>query len=474
MTRAAGRRKSRAADRGRLGLLLLVLAVAGIAVPTAAAAPPAQVQYALGAPDSGGDQARGGAPTGDAGGGDERPVTVILGSLDNEEVILLLSLILILTAIAAVFALRRGRLGHPRRTAVLGLAALTLTAILAISLPAGGAGKRPPRVPGLWYGMSTQSLVSQADHNRMKQNGVDSVRVGIPWNAIEQSPGNYNFDVTDPYVERVARARMEIFPFMGATPEFYGEDCSGGDCFRSLPAQNGRQLSAWKNMLRELIRRYGRRGSFWRENPGVPKRPITSVQIWNETNFIFFTAQRSPALYGKLVKASNSALASVDPKVKVILSGLFAHPKPSQGPQAVTFLNRLYNVRGIKAAFDGVSLHPYAKDASDLRPDINSIRRVMRRRGDARTPLYLTELGWGSGRGTAFEKGVAGQVRELTQAYNLLRQMQRSARLVRTFWYAWDDLPNSCNFCDTTGLVTVEGNGKPALNRFRAFAKNRR
>ncbi len=329
-----------------LGLTLLALA---IAVPTAAAAPPAQVQYGLGAPDSGGDLGRGESPNGDSGGGSERPASVVIGSLDNEEVIFLLSLILILTAIAAVFAVRRRRVTG--RTAVLGLAALTLTAVLAISLPAGGAGKRAPRVPGLWYGMSTQTLLSQADHNRMKNNGVDSVRVGIPWNAIEQSPGNYNFDVTDPYVERVARARMEIFPFMGATPEFYGEDCTGGDCFRSLPAQNGRQLRAWKDMLRELIRRYGRNGSFWRENRGVPKRPITSVQIWNETNFIFFTEQRSPSLYGKLVKASNSALASVDPKVKVILSGLFAHPKPSQGPQAVTFLNRLYNVRGIKGAF---------------------------------------------------------------------------------------------------------------------------
>lgn len=460
-----------------LAVAALALAAGAVATATALADPPARVQYELAAPDSGGVQGRGESPSGDSGGSSERPASVAIGSLDNQEVTLLLSLILILTVVTAVFAFRSRRLSHPRQTVALGLAGLTLTALLAIALPAGGAGSRAPKVPGLFYGMSGQTLLPQSEHNRMKSNGVDSVRIGLSWNAIEPAPGVYDFSSSDPYVERAARARMDIFPFLGATPDFYGEDCTPGplgDCFRSLPAQNGRQLSAWKNVLRAIMRRYGQRGSFWRENPGVPKLPFRSMQIWNEANFVFFTEQRSPSLYGKLVKASNSALASVDPKTKVILAGLFGHPKRPQGLQAADFLDKLYRVKGINGAFDGVALHPYAKDASDLKPDVSAIRRVMRRHGDAKTGLYLTEFGWGSARDTAFEKGIQGQVRELTQAYTLLRKMQRSALIQRTYWFAWNDLSNNCNFCDSTGLVRENFSAKPALARFKAFARNKR
>jgi hypothetical protein len=449
--------------------LLLVLASPGIG--SALGDAPAQVQYGLSVPDSGGYGDSAGSPDPDVGG-DKRPAVALLGSVENKEVILLLLVILTLTALAAFLAFRAGRLGRSRRTVMLAVAGLAATALLIAVLPAGGASKRgAPRVPGLFYGMSGQTLMPQSEHNRMKQNGVDSVRLGLSWNVIEPSPGVYSFTSTDPYVERAARARLDIFPFLGATPTFYGVNCDASNCFRNLPAQNSQQLNAWKNVVRAIWGRYGPRGSFWAQNPGVPKRPFRSLQPWNESNFKFFTEQRSPQLYGKLVKATDQALRGVDRGAKVILAGLFAHPKRPQGPQATTFLNGLYRVPGIKNAFEGVSLHPYAKDASDLRPDINAIRRVMKRHGDARTGLYLTEFGWGSGTDTAFEKGIRGQVRELAQAYTILRQMQRSARIQRTYWFAWNDLSGNCNFCDSAGLVREDFSAKPALGRFRSIAK---
>jgi hypothetical protein len=446
-----------------VALALLAAAPAGVA----AAASPAAIQYEL-APETSdpgpGDGDSGGSALGYA---EERPAGVALDSFDNEEVIFLLALILILTAVLIGLAWRSRRLANRRRALLLALAALAGTALLVAALPAGGVDRRAPRVPKVFYGMLPQTERPLSEYRTMKRGGVDSVRFAVPWDQVERSPGQFNFSYPDSVIGKVSRAGLEAFLVLNATPSFYGDD------FRTLPVQNGRQRAAWTRFVRAIVNRYGPRGRYWATHRGVPRRPVRIIQAWNEENFIFFTEPRSPTLYAQLVKLTSRAAGR---GVRVVLGGLFAHPiRRSQGPDATVFLNRLYRVRGIKQHFGGVALHPYARDASDLRPDIRAIRRVMRRHGDARTPFYLTEIGWGSARDTAFEKGPRGQVRELTQAFNIVRRMQDSARIKRVFWFSWEDVVGSCNFCDSTGLWTVNAaSPKPSWFRFRAFALNRR
>ena len=455
-----------------LGVAALVLLAALFWTAPASAKPPASAQYELSAPVGGTPSGAGQDPTA-TDPSSERPADVAMSSLDNEEVVLLIALILIVTAAAVAFALGHRRLPRPRRVFALVLAGLTGTALLVAVLPAGGAGTKPPSVPAVWYGMIPQLERPAADYKRMKGIGVDSVRFPMPWDSIETSKGNYDFSLIDRYVERVARAGLEIFPAVNATPIFYGTNCTPDTCFRTLP-QTQQQLNAWSDVLKAIVRRYGSQGTFWAQNPNIPKHPVRFLQAWNEENFSFFTEPRSPSAYGKLVKVSARAVRSVDPKVKIVLGGLFAHPKASLGTQATTFLNNLYKVKGIKGSFDGVALHPYAKDASHLSTDVNQIRRVMKRHGDSRTGFYITEMGWGSGHDTAFEKGLQGQSRELAQAFTLLRKMRASAHIQRVFWYSWEDINNSCNFCDSTGLIRTNGSAKPAYGTYRAFALNKR
>ena len=351
--------------------------------------------------------------------------------------------------------------------------ALVVASLIAVSAPHARAVPSPAEIPAVFYGMLPQLERPQEDYFEMKRGGVDTVRFPIPWSAVEQHPGQYDFSLIDRYVERVARARMQIFPVLNATPAFYGVNCSPADCFRSLPSQTAQQKVAWKAFVGAVVDRYGPGGSFWAQHPDVPRRAIRIYQIWNEENFFFFTEPRSPRLYAELVKISHAVIKGRDPGARIILGGLFAHPKSSLGWPGKAFLEALYRVKGInvKARTDGVALHPYATDAAELRPDINSIRRVMKQNGDGRKPLYLTEIGWGDARDTAFEKGPKGQVRELNQAYHLLRRMQRRARIRSVFWFSWEDVANSCNFCESTGLWTEDAAApKPAWFRFRAFA----
>jgi RTX calcium-binding nonapeptide repeat (4 copies) len=366
-------------------------------------------------------------------------------------------------AMVPCFVIATTRTGEWRRPLL--LAGLIL-ALVQVAAPPPSAKAAPLQAPQIFWGVSPQLERPQEEYFRMKRGGVDSVRFPIPWDAVERQRGVYDFALIDRYVTRAATAGLEVFPAINAPPPFYGGD------FRTLPVQTAEQRAGWERLLRALVRRYGPGGAFWTENPQIPPQPVWQWQIWNEANFFYFTEPRSPSLYGELVKISHRVITAEDPGAKIILSGLFAHPRqsPPQAYQAADFLDQLYQVDGIKDYFDGVALHPYALDADDLPADIEEIRAVMAAHDDAKTGLYLTELGWGDGTDTGFEKGPEGQGRELAQAFQILLEYQRKARIKRMFWYSWEDISGSCNFCDSVGLMDEAGRPKPVWDRYVSFS----
>jgi hypothetical protein len=343
------------------------------------------------------------------------------------------------------------------------LSVLPLLALFLLPAAASGRSELPPR----YYGVMIQGHEGAAsEYETMRRGGVRSVHFGVGWPAVEPSPGSYDFARLDSIVSKTAAAHLEAFPSINGTPHWLDSDPL------RLPVQNAEQKAAWQRLLTVLVNRYGPRGTFWSSNPHLPRIPITAWQIWNEPNFFYFASPRSPSQYAELVRISDEAIGRADPQGRVILAGLFAHPReePPMAYEATDFLDQMYAVPGIKQHFDGVALHPYAFDASELVPDISEFRAVMARHDDEETGLWLTELGWGDGTDTAFERGPEGQVRELAQAFELLEENQREWRLEQIYWYAWKDLSGTCNFCDSVGLFTEQNQPKPAWFRYVSFS----
>lgn len=346
------------------------------------------------------------------------------------------------------------------------------TAALAVALVALAAfASAAQALPANFWGVVGQAPPSDEQFQRLKRGGVDSIRIPIDWGSVEAHKGAPNWAEIDALVKRSVAAGVDVLPFVTSAPGWAVPSVWVPGSNHTVKAPNrlpatGAAAAAWSSFLSKAVQRYGPGGAFWAENPTLPQRPLRSWQIWNEENFKYFVAKPSPAEYGKLVKLSHTAIKAVDPGAKVILGGMFAHPKggrstakPKRVYFATDFLEQMYETTpGVKAKFNGVALHPYTGSYLDLTSDIQEMRDVMADHGDAGKGLWITELGWSSmnptGPSDIFAKGVNGQAKELKGAFSLLSRNQRKWRIQRVYWFSIDDQRGTCNFCDGSGLFS--------------------
>lgn len=339
----------------------------------------------------------------------------------------------------------------------------TVAATLALLALPHAAAAAPPG----FFGISPQGAITESDFDLMEKAGLQSIRVPLFWSQVEPvSPFllEPRWESFDRDFRLAAQHGMTVLPVVSAAPQWIAAEP------HLEPVLNAAQRRAWASFLRRAVRRYGSDGTFWREHPTVPYRPVRDWEIWNEANIVTFGGAR-PERFATLLRLSGRIVHGTDPGARAILGGLFG--RPLQVPPNVSsgdFLNRVYRAGQVKRWFDGVALHPYVADASAMRAQIRNLRRVMRLHGDARTPIYVTELGWGSASfETRWERGPEGQARELDQAFAMLSSHRRSWRIGGVWWFSWVDAAGACQFCDSAGLLTEQREAKPAWYRFTAW-----
>lgn len=362
-------------------------------------------------------------------------------------------------------------------------------AAFAVVAVFGAFASAAQALPAGFWGVVPQNGLSAEQFQRLSRGGVESIRIPIGWPAVQSvQNGSFDWSGFDSQVEAAANAGIKVVPFLTGAPEWaVPEKRVPGAGGLTAPAHlpvSGAGRTGWVSFLTAAVARYGSTGSFWSEHPGVPKIPIREWQIWNEPNFKYFIAKPNPAEYGKLVKISSTALKAADPGAKLILAGLFARPKGSRDPKtgkhkslnwyASDFVGQMYKTTpGIKARFNGAALHPYTIHASELPGVIEEFRKVLAVNKDGGKGLYITELGWSSGKPShenEFAKGPSGQARELRTAFTKLRNKQVAWRLKGVYWFSVDDAPGACNFCGGSGLFGEGFRPKPSWNAYVKFA----
>ncbi len=356
--------------------------------------------------------------------------------------------------------------------------AALLAAALAVSLltpaTAGAASIRSE-----FFGIvQTPSTLDNTDLNGLKAVHVHTARYLLQWEGIQPVNGTtFRWGPADNAIGRLAHAGIRVVPTVWGNPKWVG---NLNDTSRP-PIDSAKDKAAWQNFVKAVVGRYGPNGYYWTHGykqtygaSAVPL-PITSYQIWNEPNLKkYFIPYPAPKEYAQLLQLSSNAIKSVDPKAKIVLGGM-----PGNGDvKAWTFLDALYKqvkVPNVARYFDAAALHPYADTIAHVQSQVTQIRQVMKKHGDGATPLWISEIAWGSAPpdSRGINKGPAGQAKMLTDAYNLFLGHRAAWNIANVFWYHWRDPKHSqasCTFCSSAALLNFNRTKKPAYTAFKNFA----
>jgi len=304
---------------------------------------------------------------------------------------------------------------------------------------------------------------------RLRSAGAGIVRQTFDWARIERSPGSYDLRFYDRFVADLTQRNLRVLPIVFNPPPFRSSapavDPRRGTYPPARPADMGRFAAV-------LTRRYGPGGTIWRENPKLPYRPIRSWQIWNEPNLpVYWPTGPDPAAYVRLLRATGRAIERVDPKAEIVMAGL---PESGLGTPPTRYLAGMYAAGGA-GAFDALALHTFGGTAEDTLAAARAARRVAAAAGDD-PGLWITELGWATGGPPSeFRVSEAEQAELLDSTLRAMGRRREDLGLRAVVYFNWrDSLPYEGGrdfFGLHTGLVSRDGQPKPALGAYRGVAR---
>jgi hypothetical protein len=339
-------------------------------------------------------------------------------------------------------------------------AVVALFAGAALSL--GGPAAGQAALPAVFVGLCSDQVYWQENEavavknvDLQRRAGIDISRVAIRWADLERTPGVWNYAMADRVVRRLAEGGIRMLPVLQSPPAF-------ADAAPVNP-QPGfyppKSFAQFADFGARMIRRYGRGGTFWSENPHVPYLPLTAWQVWNEPNIRpWWASGPNAAEYVDLLKATAGALRSVDPQVEVVAAGI---PNSRLGIPQQTYLRQMYEA-GAQEAFDTLALHGYSSTVEGLMNQLRLTRGLMDEHNDA-SRIWLTEFGWATGGAvSAFTTTEEGQAARIDAAVRALAAERDSLRLRGFMLFTWQDVVGFGTIWPYfSGLIRADGSPKP-------------
>jgi len=282
--------------------------------------------------------------------------------------------------------------------------------------------------------------------------GVGWVRFEPVWRHLEKEKGKFNWGPYDRMVEIASERGLRLYGLLA-----YGTDWAD-------PTTGSEEaISSFANYASKLTERYKDKIKFW--------------EVWNEEDWMgFWRPEADPLTYRTLLKEVYVSIKKADPECKVIIGGLTGNYK-ARG--RYKFLTSIYKYAG-GSYFDIVAIHPYV---APLAPETNGkfFRQLedaayrMRQFDDDKKSIWITELGWPSGKGGT-EEHVSNKanVSLEKQAQYLVRSYVAalsSGRVDKIFWHYFKNSGHDPDIAQQNfGLVNADLSPKPAYVAYRIMA----
>jgi polysaccharide biosynthesis protein PslG len=334
---------------------------------------------------------------------------------------------------------------------------LVIATTLMICLAAPAASHAA--APRSFYGLIPATDPDSTEIARMGAGKVGTLRINFVWGAVQPSPDAvYDWSHYDAIIGEAARQDIRVLPTVYSSPAWVAN--------RTNFPPTGRFRGPFQAFVRAAAERYGSNGTFWSQNPLLPKLPVIDWQLWNEVNSpSFWFRKPSAKQYVGLLKVFSRGIRSGDPSAKIVLAGLFRTPRIRNGIPLDRYLPGIYRAKG-KKFFDAVAVHPYATTPKDAVGAVRETRKIMAQFKDKKAKLWITEIGWATGGSpTPLTVSPQRQAAYLRQSYKRLAANRGRLKIAGVIWYSWRDLPGSIWF-NHTGLFTQAFDPKPSWNAF--------
>jgi hypothetical protein len=320
----------------------------------------------------------------------------------------------------------------------LSIAVTAALAALLFAAPLAQARSVPQGFFGVMYDHGVTQApadVQDPQWDLMASSGVESVRTVFSW-AGAQPRGRgtpISFEDTDPVVRRAALRHVSLLPVVFYTPTW-------ARAYRGRFTSPPKQRSDYVTYLAALVERYGPDGTFWAENPDLPKLPVREWQIWNEPHLPAYwdAPENGPYGYARnyplMLRASYNIIKTLDPGAKVVMAGITQ--------KAWEEIEILYQ-HGVKNYFDVAALQIFPQTVKRAYKATALFRDAMRRRRDGRKPIYLTEITWPASKGRTEgikyqrQETPQGMATKLSGMYRAMVLRRRALGVGKVFWYTW-------------------------------------
>ncbi len=299
--------------------------------------------------------------------------------------------------------------------------------------------------------------------------GVGILRQTFRWDEIEPRKDDWAFGMHDRLVESAAAAGIQILPIVFRVRPGEEAPRKKNVEITSNTAIPPRDPEVFAQYAAVLVKRYGRGGSFWKEHPELPAKPMTAWQIWNEPNLkVYWGGRANQVEYTAMLKATSQAIRAVDPKAEIVTGGL---PESKQGIPVDSYID-LMTKAGAKGSFDTLAIHPYSENVGGVMESLQLARDALDDAGQDNVKLWITEVGWSdNGPGSKFTVSSERQAELITELFGRTAAVADVMKLRGVVYYGWRDVkpyPGGKDFWGLhTGLMTLENEPKPALAAYR-------
>jgi VCBS repeat-containing protein len=325
----------------------------------------------------------------------------------------------------------------------------TATVKVPIAPPSTAASAIDQR--GTTVAMNVQEMYyySQADTNKaldlLKANGVDTIRILIPWAGVEPDDEKYDWSDIDRMVNAAVARNIKVLGVLNTTPDWAVAP--------GQPALSGRpgdpqQFADYAGLV---ATRYAGK--------------VSAYEIWNEPNGVQFWAPKPDAAqYTALLKAAYPVLKAADPNAVVVAAGLGAVISAGNLTiDPVTYLQQMYTA-GAAGNFDALSYHPYLYTKLFSTPSpypsapinqVEALHDLMVTNGDGNKKIWATE--YGEPAGLVSEASQASYIGDFLRTWRDLDYA--GPAFIHTIRDYTSSSPNSATF----GVFRNDWSAKPAV-----------